>query len=82
MTEGMEKAFMPDLAPDNSKAAALGFYHCIIGTGLFPASIIAGILFSFLPGAPFFFGGIMSLATICGRKPPESLRQATGLIEI
>lgn len=64
MTEGVEKAFVSDLAPAGSKATALGFYHTITGIGLLPASIIAGILFSFIPGLPFIFGGIMSLAAV------------------
>jgi len=57
MTEGVEKAFVSDIAPIGSKATALGFYHTIVGVGLLPASLIAGILFSILPSAPFLFGG-------------------------
>ena len=58
MTEGCEKAFVADLAPTGSKATALGFLHTIIGLGLLPASVIAGFLFLWFPGGPFFFGGI------------------------
>lgn len=61
MTEGVEKAFVAGLAPAESKATALGFYHTIVGTGLLPASIIAGLLFAWLPGAPFVLGGILAL---------------------
>jgi len=64
MTEGIEKAFVSDIAPEDSKATALGFYHTIVGVGLLPASIIAGILFSLLPSAPFLFGGAMALVTV------------------
>jgi MFS family permease len=64
MTEGVEKAFVADLAPAGSKATALGFYHTITGIGLLPASIIAGILFSYLPGLPFMFGGAMSVLAV------------------
>ena len=64
MTEGIEKAFVSDIAPKDSKATALGFYHTIVGIGLLPASIIAGILFSLLPSAPFLFGGAMSIVTV------------------
>ena len=64
MTEGAEKALVSDIAPSDSKATALGFYHTIVGVGLLPASIIAGILFSFVPSAPFIFGGGMALATV------------------
>ena len=64
MTEGIEKAFVSDIAPKDSKATALGFYHTIVGVGLLPASIIAGILFTLLPSAPFLFGGAMALVTV------------------
>ncbi len=64
MTEGVEKAFVADLAPAKSKATALGFYHTIIGIGLLPASVIAGLLFSAHPGLPFVFGGGMAVFTV------------------
>lgn len=64
MTEGIEKAFVSDIAPKDSKATALGFYHTIVGVGLLPASIIAGILFSLLPNAPFIFGGALALFAV------------------
>ncbi len=64
MTEGVEKAFVSDISPKESKATALGFYNTIVGIGLLPASLIAGLLFSFIPSSPFIFGGIMSLISI------------------
>jgi MFS family permease len=60
MTEGVEKAFVGDLAPKGSRATALGFFHTIVGIGLLPASVIAGFLFSLAPAAPFIFGSCMS----------------------
>jgi MFS family permease len=62
MCEGVEKAFVGDLAPASSKATALGFFHTIVGIGLLPASIIAGFLFSLHPAAPFLFGSCSTLA--------------------
>ncbi|RZB35303.1 MAG: hypothetical protein SRB1_01071 [Desulfobacteraceae bacterium Eth-SRB1] len=64
MTEGVEKAFVAGIAPKESKATALGFHQTIVGVTLLPASIIAGILFSFLPGAPFLFGGGMAIVSV------------------
>jgi MFS family permease len=64
MTEGVEKAFVADIAPAESKATALGFYHMITGIGLLPASLIAGLLFAAHPGFPFYFGGVMALLTV------------------
>jgi MFS family permease len=64
MTEGVEKAFVSDMAPTESKATALGFYHSVVGVALLPASIIAGLLFSLLPSAPFLLGGVLALTTV------------------
>ena len=64
MTEGVEKAFVAETAPAESKGTALGFYNTIVGIGLLPASIIAGFLFSFAPSAPFIFGGITAVAAV------------------
>jgi MFS family permease len=64
MTEGVEKAFVGDLAPAESKATALGFFHTIVGIGLLPASILAGWLFSLRPSAPFLFGAAMALSAL------------------
>jgi MFS family permease len=64
MTEGVEKAFVSDIAPMGSRATALGFYHTVVGLSLLPASIIAGLLFSFLPSAPLLFGGAMALIAV------------------
>jgi len=61
LCEGVEKAFVSDCAPAESKATALGFFHTIAGIGLLPASVIAGILFSIWPRAPFLFGAFTAL---------------------
>lgn len=64
MTEGVEKAYISDLAPKDSRATALGFYHTIVGIGLLPASLIAGALFAAWPGLPFVFGSVMAAITV------------------
>jgi MFS family permease len=64
MTEGVEKAFVADTAPGGSKGTALGFYNTIVGIGLLPASVIAGILYSWIPSAPFVFGGATAIVTV------------------
>jgi MFS family permease len=64
MTEGVEKAFVSGIAPADSKATALGFYHTITGVALLPASVIAGLLFAYYPGFPFVFGGVMASTAI------------------
>ena len=64
MTEGVEKAFVAQTAPSNSKGTALGVYNTIVGVGLLPASLIAGFLFPINNKAPFLFGGVMSLLAV------------------
>jgi MFS family permease len=63
-TEGVEKAFVTDLAPAEARGTALGFFHTITGIGLLPASIIAGLLFMLAPQAPFIFGGCLAFAAV------------------
>lgn len=61
-TDGVEKALVTDLSPLNLRATFIGMHAALIGAGLFPASLIAGFLWSwFGASAPFIFGGIMSL---------------------
>lgn len=64
LTEGIEKAFVSELAPPDSKATALGAYHTITGILLLPASIIAGALFASHPAWPFLFGGAMAIIAV------------------
>jgi MFS family permease len=64
MTDGVEKAFVSRLAPPESKATALGFSHTIVGIGLLPASVIAGLLFAVQPALPFLFGAGTSIITV------------------
>jgi MFS family permease len=63
-TEGVEKAFVTDLAPAQARGTALGFFHTITGIGLLPASIMAGLLFMLAPQAPFIFGGCLAFAAV------------------
>ncbi len=64
MTDGVERAFVSEVAPVNSRATALGFYNTIVGIGLLPASIIAGFLFAVNHSFPFIFGGIMAVIAV------------------
>ncbi|RPJ07864.1 MAG: MFS transporter [Spirochaetaceae bacterium] len=64
MTEGVEKALVSDLSPEKSRGTALGMYHTLVGIFLLPASIIAGILYTLFPAAPFLFGSCMALVAV------------------
>ena len=63
-TEGVEKAFVADIAPQESKATALGFFHTIVGICLFPANLLAGFLLYFSRSAPFIWGGILAAIAV------------------
>jgi MFS family permease len=45
-TDGVEKALIAELAPAGLRASAIGLHAMIVGIGLFPASLVAGILWS------------------------------------
>lgn len=66
-TEGVEKALIADIAPEDLRATAIGLHATLVGIGLLPASLIAGFLWKYLgPGAPFYFGGIMGIFASIG----------------
>jgi len=79
LTTGVERALIVDIAPPQHKAGALGLHSAIVGTGLLPASVIAGFLWQRLgPSAPFLFGGVLAFITsvtvfvILSGKPAQS----------
>jgi MFS family permease len=66
-TEGVEKALVADIAPQELKATAIGLHATLVGIGLLPASVLAGFLWKiFGPAAPFYFGGVMGVVSSVG----------------
>ncbi|MDP2940958.1 MAG: MFS transporter [Candidatus Omnitrophota bacterium] len=62
-TEGVEKALISDIAPGQLRATAIGLHATLVGIGLFPASLLAGLLWkSCGAAAPFYFGGLIGIA--------------------
>ncbi|MDP2727390.1 MAG: MFS transporter, partial [Dehalococcoidia bacterium] len=62
MTEGVSKAFTVDLVPQNLRGTALGSYHMAVGIMTFPASFLAGLLWTYVsPAAPFALGAAMAV---------------------
>lgn len=59
LTEGVEKAFVSDIAPQDLRATLIGLHATATGIGLLPASMLAGFLMTLNPAAPFWFGGGM-----------------------
>ena len=71
LTYGTAKAMVGDLVPAELRGTAYGSYNAILGILDFPASLIAGILWSgigtwagFGPSAPFFFGAGMAVIAV------------------
>jgi MFS family permease len=67
LTDGIEKALVADLAPQGLRASALGLHAMITAIGLFPASVLAGLLWQqWGSPAPFALGGILGLCAAAG----------------
>ena len=66
IVEGVSRAFVADLVPEEKRGTAYGLYHGVVGLTLLPASLIAGWLWdAFSPAAPFFLGaGLAFLAML------------------
>lgn len=67
-TEGIAKAMVADLVPEEKRGTAYGLMNGVISLTVFPASLIAGLLWQgagnwmgFGPEAPFYFGAGLAL---------------------
>lgn len=59
LTEGIQKAFLATIIPQQFKATAFGVYNTIVGIAMLPASLIGGWLWDHVsPSATFYFGAI------------------------
>lgn len=66
-TEGVEKALVAEIAPADKKATLIGLHATLVGIGLLPASLMAGLLWNlFGPRAPFYFGSLMAALAALG----------------
>lgn len=62
LTEGVEKAFVSDIAPKDLRATLIGLHATFTAVGLLPASLFAGYLWdAFGASTPFYFGGAMGV---------------------
>jgi MFS family permease len=61
MIDGVQRAFVADLAPAGLKATALGVFHSAIGLAALPGGLISGILWQKIsPSATFIYAAFMS----------------------
>lgn len=62
MTEGVGKAFVVDLVPESLRGTALGTYHMGVGLMALPASLLAGLLWTWVsPAATFGLGAVTAV---------------------
>jgi len=62
LTEGVGKAYISNLVPQEKIGTAFGVYQTTIGLCTFFASLIAGLLWTYIGvSAPFIFGSIMAV---------------------
>jgi len=66
LSEGVQRAYLATLVPEERKATGFGLYHMVVGIAILPASLIAGFLWDRIgPAAPFWFGaGTATLAAM------------------
>lgn len=58
-TEGIQKAYITDHAPAESRGTTVGVYNALTGLAALPASLVAGLLWERIsPAAPFWVGSM------------------------
>jgi MFS family permease len=69
LTEGTERALVADIVPPERRGSAYGWYHLAVGLGMFPASLLFGVLWD-KAGAPtaFVVGAALALAAAVGLR--------------
>ena len=63
LTEGVEKAWVADLSPEDQRATAFGFYNAIVGLGALCASVVFGLIWTRASADAAFLTGA-SLAVV------------------
>ncbi|MBM4125168.1 MAG: MFS transporter [Nitrospira sp.] len=62
LTDGVQRAYLATLIPEEQKATGFGLFHLVVGAAILPASLVAGLLWDHLgPAAPFWFGAGLAL---------------------
>jgi len=67
IVEGVARAFVADLVPEEKRGTAYGLYHGVVGITLLPASLRAGWLWqTYSPAAPFYLGAGLAFLAMLG----------------
>jgi len=65
LTEGVEKAFVADMVPENKRGTAYGLYNLAFGITVFPASLLFGLAWTNLGASTAFLASAcVSIAAI------------------
>jgi MFS family permease len=65
MVDGVQRAFIVDLAPSELKATALGTFHTAIGLVALPGGFIAGLIWDTIsPKGTFLYGLILTILSL------------------
>jgi MFS family permease len=63
LTEGVEKAWVADMAPADSRGMAFGIYNAALGVGGLAASLLSGLIWTRVsPQAAFLTGAALAVA--------------------
>jgi MFS family permease len=83
LTEGVEKAWIADLAPEPLRGTAFGIYNAVLGLGALGASVLFGFIWSrvspeaaFLTGAGFALAATALLYSMFSPREASPLRAA------
>jgi MFS family permease len=63
LTEGVEKAWVADMAPADARGTAFGIYNAVLGVGALLASLLFGVIWTrFSPESAFLTGAALAVA--------------------
>ena len=63
LTEGVEKAWVADMAPEAVRGTAFGIYNAALGIGSLAASLLFGLIWTRVsPQAAFLTGAVLAVA--------------------
>ncbi|MBI4317153.1 MAG: MFS transporter [Chloroflexi bacterium] len=62
LTEGVQRAYVADLVPQNVRGSAMGTFNALVGITALPASIVGGTLWQVInPSATFVYGAAFAV---------------------
>jgi len=60
VTDGVQRAYISDLVVPQLRGTAIGAFDTVVGIAAFPASFVAGIIYSISAQAAFAYGALLS----------------------